>query len=108
MVRDTEATEPIVDPDPFVVGLGLIQVMAAGGAFLEARRQRQTMETSARNDFRKAWYDSRRSLIYFRRTADEFETHIFEEGFGRRAFRIGVVRLQLDFTKHKSIRRLLG
>lgn len=100
--------DELSDPDPFVIGLGLLQIAAAGGAFLESRRRRQAVEQAERNAFRSAWYQARRTLIYFKRTADEFETYMLEEGYGRREFRIGAVRLTLDRRGHQAMRRMHG
>ena len=96
------------DPDPFSIGLAVFAAMAGGGAFLEARRQRQFMEERQRGDFRSAWFGSRRTLIFFKRSVDEFETYIMEDGYGSRQFRIGVVRLTVDPVRHQALRRLRG
>ena len=105
---DDPLDNELSDPDPFVIGLGLLQIAAAGGAFLENRRRRQAVEQAERLRFRTAWYQARRSLIYFKRTADEFETYMLEEGYGRREFRIGAVRLTLDRRGHQAMRRMHG
>ncbi len=96
------------DPDPFSIGLGLIQIIAAGGAFLETRRRRQATEQGQRDRFRASWYQAKRSLIFFKRTADEFETYMLEGGYSRKEFRIGVVRITLDDRQHQAMRRLHG
>lgn len=97
-----------VDPDPFSIGLGLITVLAAAGGYLEARRRRQVDEQSQRTEFRAAWFRARRSLIFFQQALSEFETYVLEEGFGRRGFRIGSIRLELDAGRHHALRRLHG
>jgi len=88
--------------------LGLLQVVAAGGAFLEARRQRNETARAQREEFRSTWYAERRSVIFLKRTTDEFETYMFEGAYGRREFRIGAVRLSLDTGQHKAMRRMHG
>lgn len=97
-----------VDPDPFTLGLGLFGAIAGGGAFLETRRHRQYAQSQGRDAFRGAWFKARRTLIHFKGQIDEFETYMLEEGFGRKAFRIGAVRLEVDRGRHKSLRRLRG
>jgi hypothetical protein len=97
-----------VDPDPFTIGLGLFAAIAAGGTFLEARRSRQETERVQKDAFRSAWFASRRTLIHFKRAADEFESFMLEDGYARKAFRIGEVRISVDFNRHKSMRRLHG
>ena len=98
----------LVDVDPFIIGLGILQVVAAGGAFLESRRQRNEVLQAEREQFRSTWYDARRSVIFLEQTTDEFETHMFEDAFGRRDFRIGVVRLAVGWRKHRAMRRMHG
>ena len=100
--------EPNVDPDPFSIGLGLITVLAAAGGYLEARRRRRVDEQSQRTEFRAAWFRARRSLIFFQQALSEFETYVLEEGFGRRSFGIGSIRLELDAGRHQALRRLHG
>lgn len=97
-----------VDPDPFTIGLAIFSAVAGGGAFLEARRQRHGVERHQRDAFRGAWYNARRTVIFFKRSVDEFETYLLEEGFGRRDFRIGAVRLVVDSQRHHALRRLRG
>ena len=100
--------ETTIDPDPFSIGLGLITVLAAAGGFLESRRRRQVIEQSQRQEFRSAWFRARRSLIFFQQAVSEFETYVLEEGFGRRSFRIGSIRLEVDAGRHHALRRLHG
>ncbi len=98
----------LVDPDPFSIGLGLFSIIASGVAFLETRRSRQFVEQSQREHFRAAWFQSRRSLIFFKQAVDEFETYMLEDAYGRKAFRIGSVRLMVTRGRHQSMRRLHG
>lgn len=100
--------DTLIDPDPFVVGLGLIQIIATGAGFLEARRQRQAVDRLERERFRTAWFQAKRSLIFFKRTTDEFESYVLEGGYGRREFRIGIVRLILDPNQYAAMRRMHG
>jgi hypothetical protein len=103
------ATRPAgVDPDPFSIGIAIFSAMAGGAAFLETRRGRRLVELTERRMYRAAWYSTRRSLIFFKRAVDEFETYMLEDGFSRRAFRIGAVRLTIDARRKKQMRRLKG
>lgn len=102
----TEAESDLVDPDPFIIGLGILQIVAAGGAFLESRRQRREMQKAQRQQFRATWYAARRSVIFLKRTTDEFETYMFEGAYGRRQFRIGAVRLSVDPAQHQTAQHL--
>ena len=108
MDKHLQSEGQLVDPDPFIIGLGILQVVAAGGAFLESRRQRNEVQRAQREQFRASWYDARRSVIFLKQTTDEFETYMFEDAFGRREFRIGAVRLSVDSRKHKAMRRMHG
>lgn len=101
-------TEELFDPDPFTIGLGLFAALAGGGAFLETRRQRQLAERQHCDRFRAAWFQCKRSLIYFGRAIDEFETYMLEDEYGGKAFRIGSVRLTVDTNRHRALRRLRG
>lgn len=103
-----EVGSAAVDPDPFSIGIAIFSALASGAAFLETRRSRQNVETAERRAFRAAWYDARRSLIFFRRSLDEFETYMLEDGYGRRAFRIGAVRVVVDGRRKHQMRRLKG
>lgn len=103
-----QADNELIDPDPFTIGLGIFGALAGGGAFLETRRQRQIMQNQGRDAFRGAWFGARRTLIHFKGQVDEFETYMLEDGYGRSAFRIGAVRLEVDRGRHKALRRLRG
>lgn len=98
----------LIDPDPFTIGLGIFGAIAGGGAFLEARRQRQIVQNQGRDAFRAAWFGARRTLIHFNGQVGEFETYMLEDGYGRSSFRIGAVRLEVDRGRHKALRRLRG
>ncbi|HEX8003272.1 MAG TPA: hypothetical protein VF519_11315 [Mycobacteriales bacterium] len=108
MTADIARDAGAVDPDPFSIGIAIFSTFASGAAFLETRRQRQHLEHAERRNFRAAWYDARRSLIFFRRSLDEFETYMLEDGYGRRAFRIGAVRVTVDGRRKHQMRRLKG
>lgn len=101
-------TVEATDPDPFTIGLGIFAAIAGGGTFLEARRTRQEAEGHHKDAYRSAWFASRRTLIFFKRSVDEFETYMLEDGFAKSIFRIGAVRLTVDFGRHKALRRLNG
>jgi hypothetical protein len=105
---DDSAPAAGVDPDPFTIGISIFSAMAAGAGFLEARRVRQRDEQIDYRAFRSAWFNARRSLIFFKRSVDEFETYMFEDGYSRRAFRIGSVRLTIDGHRKQQMRRLKG
>ena len=106
--REDSEVIALVDPDPFAVGLGLIQIIAAGATFLEARRQRRAGDAQQRARFSAAWFDATRTLIFFKRTTDEFETYMLEWRQARKEFRIGAVRLTLDPPQKQAMRRLHG
>jgi hypothetical protein len=105
---ETRVEEELIDPDPFTIGLGIFGALAGGGAFLETRRQRQYAQQQGRSAFRGAWFAARRTLIHFKGQIDEFETYMLEDGYGRSAFRIGAVRLEVDRGRHRALRRLRG
>lgn len=104
----TDPADRLVDPDPFTIGLGIFAAIAGGGSFLEARRTRQATERQQKDAFRAAWFASRRTVIFFKRSVDEFETYMLEDGYSRSAFRIGAVRVTVDFNRHRAMRRLHG
>ena len=99
---------PGIDPDPFGIGIGLLATIAGGASFLETRRQSQFLQEQQRRQFRAAWFEARRSVIFFKRTIDEFETYVIEESFGRRAFRIGSVRLTVTARRARDLQMLRG
>ncbi len=105
---ESEGHAKCFDPDPFTIGLGIFAALAGGGAFLEARRQRQLTERQHRERFRGAWFNAKRALINFGRVIDEFETYMLEDNYGGKSFRIGSVRLTVDAGRHHSLRRLRG
>jgi len=100
--------QALVDPDPFTIGLGIFAALAGGGAFLEARRQRELVQDQQRGAFRGAWFGSRRTLLFFKHQIDEFETYMLEDNYGSKQFRIGSVRLVVDAPRHRAMRRLRG
>jgi hypothetical protein len=108
MPGDVVASDEAIDPDPFTIGLGIFSALAGGGAFLEARRQREIVQDQQRGAFRQAWFASRRTLIFFKHQIDEFETYMLEDNYGQRQFRIGAVRLTVDAGRHHALRRLRG
>lgn len=93
-----------VDPDPF--GIGIFAAMVSGASFLEARRQSQFLQQQQRAAYRAAWFEARRSVIFFKRSLDVFETYMLEDGYGRRAFRVGSVRLVVTPRRATEMRRL--
>ena len=100
--------EETVDPDPFSIALGIFGIIASGGAFLEARRQRQFMERQQQQSFRSAWFAAQRTLIHFKQVVDEFETYMLEDNYGGQALRIGIVHLTVDRGRHQALKRLHG
>ena len=109
MSRTTAPDAPsAIDPDPFGIGIGIFAAMVSGASFLETRRTNTFMQQQQRAAFRSAWFASRRSVIYFKRSLDEFETYILEDGYGRRAFRVGSVRLTVDSQRAHQLKRLRG
>jgi hypothetical protein len=96
------------DPDPFAIGLGILGILFAGGAYLEARRQREFQERHTRDQFRRAWFEARRTLLHARRVIEEFATYVEEDDFGTRDFLFGRVRLQIDVGRAAQLRRLHG
>jgi hypothetical protein len=105
---DESGDSDLVDPDPFSIGLGIFGAIAGGGAFLEARRQRQIVQSQQKGEFRAAWFAGRRTLIHFKQQVDEFETYMLEDNYGQKQFRIGAVRLVVDVGRKRSMRRLRG
>ena len=69
---------------------------------------RVAAERREQDRFRSAWFAARRTVIYFRRQTEEFETYVLGDNFGRKAFRIGSVRLTVDANRHHALRRLKG
>jgi hypothetical protein len=100
--------DDFADPDPFTIGLGIFSILAGGGAFLEARKQREIAQDAQHGAFRQAWFQARRTLIFFKGQIDEFETFILEDTYGQRQFRIGAVRLTVDAGRRRQMRRLRG
>ena len=105
MLATTDAPRH-ADPDPFSIGIALFSAIAGGAAFLETRRGRVTLEQAQRRAFRAAWFDTRRSLIFFKRALDEFETYMLEDGYAGRAFRMGAVRLVVQPRRKQQMLRL--
>jgi hypothetical protein len=106
VTNDIAETVPEIDPDPFGIGIGVFAAMVSGASFLEARRQTQFLAAQQRAAFRAAWFQARRSVIFFKRSVDEFETYVLEDGFGRRSFRVGAVRLVVSPQRAHELKRL--
>jgi len=100
--------EAQVDPDPFGIAFALLGAMFAGGCYLESRRSRQYLERQAKDDFRKKWFQAKRTLIHAERVTEEFATHVQEEGFGGEDFIFGKIQLTIDQEKAQQLRRLHG
>ena len=98
----------VIDPDPFAIAFGILSVVFAGGAYLEERRQREIQEEQARNAFRRAWFESRRTLIHARRVVEEFATYVSEDRLGTTEFLFGKVKLTLGRGRATQLRRLHG
>ena len=58
------------------------------------------------NEFRRTWFNARRTLIHARRIVEEFGTYVLEDGYGSREFLFGRVRLTLDRGRVDRLRRL--
>lgn len=104
----TTTAEVDIDPDPFGIGIGIFAAMVSGASFLEARRQTRAVVDQQRAAFRAAWFEARRSLIFFQRWMDEFETYVLEDGYGGREFRVGSVRLVLTPRRAQEMKQLRG
>lgn len=77
------------------------------GPFLRPGDSAKSLSRRDRDAFRAAWYDCRRSVVHLKRNVDEFETYLLEEGFGRKEFRVGSVRLLFgEEHRQRGIRRL--
>jgi hypothetical protein len=108
IVAEIPPEDEDIDPDPFSVGITILSLIFAGGSYLEARRANALAGSQARQDFKAAWYDSRRTLIHARRIVEEFNTYVSEDNFGRIEFGFGKVRLQIDRGRAQQLRRLHG
>lgn len=97
-----------VDPDPFAIGFALLGLLFSGATYLETRRRRILSETQRTNEFRKKWFDCRRTLIHARRVIDEFETYVAEDGYGGQDFLFGTARMNLPRYRVDQLRRLHG
>ena len=92
-----------VDPDPFVIAQGLIQLVVAGATFLEwrARRQRDF------NRYRTKWHAAKRTLIRARAVVEEFQSFTSEHRYGDQRFYFGEVRLKLSKKEAKYLRSMV-
>jgi hypothetical protein len=66
------------------------------------------MERQERDRFRAAWFGAYRSVNFFIRQVDEFETYALEDRFIGNPFRIGAVRLTVSHERKQALRRLRG
>lgn len=96
----------LVDPDPFAIGFALLGLLFSGATYLEARRQRMLSETQRMNEFRRRWFDCRRTLIHARRVVEEFETYVAEDGYGHQGFLFGTARMNLPRSRVDQLRHL--
>jgi hypothetical protein len=102
------SADDAIDPDPFAIGFTILGILFAGGSYLETRRQHAFIETQAQNEFRRAWFECRRTLIHARRVVEEFATYVAEDNFGTREFIFGKVRLTVDTGRAQQLKRLHG
>ena len=107
-VEPSQPDDDLIDPDPFAIAFTLLAIVFAGGSYLETRRQTDFMESRVREDFRRAWFDSRRTLIHARRVTEEFATYAAEDKFGTVQFLFGNVKLTIDKGRAQQLRRLHG
>ena len=107
-IKIANCDEHGVDPDPFSIAFAILALIFAGGSYLEVRRQREFLERQAKEEFRKAWFHAKRTLIHARRVIDEFGTYVREDDFGDTEFLFGKVRLTLDAERAIELRRLHG
>ncbi len=107
-LSDIQQRADLVDPDPFTIGLAVFQLIAAGATFLEQRHASHITEGAERQRLRAAWFSARRSMIFFVRQVEEFESYILEEHFQEAPFRIGSTRLFLGDRRKQTLQRLRG
>ena len=99
-------TSSAVDPDPFSIGLGLLEVLFAGATYLEARSQGMLRRGDGVDRFRQKWFSAQRTLINARRTVEEFSTYVQEYGYGDHVFLFGRVKLILNRGRVNQLRAL--
>ena len=104
--KPATSSDEEVDPDPFAIGFALLGLLFSGGTYLEARRRRMLSENQRNNEFRKKWFDSRRTLIHARRVIEEFETYVIEDGYGQQNFLFGTARMNLPRERVEQLRRI--
>jgi len=95
-----------IDPDPFSIAFAILGLIFAGGSYLEIRRQREFLERQAKEDYRKAWFHTKRTLIHSRRVIEEFATYVTEDDFGNTEFLFGKVKLTTSIERARELRRL--
>lgn len=110
IVEDRDRND-LVDPDPFIFGLAVMQMLIGGAAFLEARRQTNLVRTQMnnfstreRNRFRTKFFSAHRALIRAHEVTNEFESHMIENGFEDYPFQYGERRLYIDRSKAIELR----
>ena len=117
MLDDNDRSDELVDPDPFLLGTVLLQMIIAGAAYLETRRnaiatRRQTelminqmtmSDERYKNRFRTKYFNAVRAVLEAHRIVGTFESHMREHRFEGFKFEYGTHRL---YTLRSKVREL--
>ncbi len=112
-----------IDPDPFVLGLGILTLVFTAGMYLEARRSNkaltgsvdiltsyqnnpQSLSTRERGIYRSRWYESQRALSRGRELVEGYQELIQHYRLEHEAFRFGSSRLRVSRADVRDLQRM--
>ena len=108
-----------VDPDPFVLGLGILTLVFTAGMYLEARRSNKTsalaaayqnnpqpLSTRERGIYRSRWYEAQRALSRGRELVEGYQELIQHYRLESEAFRFGSSRLRVSRADVRDLQRM--
>ena len=112
-----------IDPDPFVIGLGILTLVFTAGMYLEARRSNKALtgaidvlgdyqnnpkplSTRQRGIYRSRWYEAQRALSRGRELVEGYQELIQRYRLESEAFRFGTSRLRVSRADVRDLQRM--
>ena len=89
LISLTNTETDLIDPDPFVLGLQLLNVLFAGFGILSSRRRHAELSAKDVNRFRVRWHRAKTSVILAQETLGDFRAFTARHEYGRTNFELG-------------------
>ena len=97
----------LMDPDPFIIGMNLINMLTGGATFLETRRRNRENSEEYRRRYGSSFHRAFRKLTEASSHVSQFESYLDELSFRHLTYEYGVERLLLTRGQKRELRGYL-